>query len=154
MPSFFFGFSLQYLKTESKQCGLFNGLQLLYVKASTQTQWSWSAQLVDLRVQLGVVLGHIKDDVQTITADMVQDWISEVNHYNYYLFGETRISVYLDLCMNFGHFEPQIRCILDRKTTRIRWLATMEYKNKELRLLGCWFCCSGSMFLPSQVHIA
>ena len=34
---------------------------------------------MDLRVWYGVVLGHINNDVQSITVDMVQGWIREVS---------------------------------------------------------------------------
>ena len=48
-----------------------------------------------------------------------------------------RIWVYLDLCMNFGQFQPPISsCTLNCKTTQIWWLAKMEHKHSKL-----WWLC-------------
>ena len=46
-----------------------------------------------------------------------------------------RVQVYLNLCMNFGQFQPSTWCTLDNKTTQIWSLANLEYKHLKLWLL-------------------
>jgi hypothetical protein len=41
----------------------------------------------------------------------------------------------LDLYIDFGRFQAPIQCTLDRKTTRIWWLANMEHTN--IQSCGC-----------------
>ena len=73
--------------------------------------------------------------------------------YEGYSHGISRIQVYVDLCVNFEHFQPPISTnTRSQKYVQIWWSANMKYKHFKLWLLCCCFWCCRMMFLSPQKH--
>ena len=65
------------------------------------------------------------------------------------LFG-IRISLYLDLCMNFGQFQLPLLCTLNLQIKTVLWLANIW----NVIVILFFFCCCCYCFVPTSAHLS